>query len=388
VSAQSRRLRFGVLGLGIAGGIMAPYLAQHPRTCVAGAADRHAGLRQRFEQDFGVPTDDDAAALLRRPEIDAVYIATPHQFHREHALMAAELGKHVIVEKPMALTLADCDAMIEAAQRHGVTLIVGHTNSFDPAIGRLHQLAVSGEFGRLAMLLMWNYTDFLYRPRRPEELDTRQGGGILFNQVPHQIDIARLLAGAPLRSVRAMTATLDPRRPTEGCCTALLDFSNGVAASLTYSGYDHFDSDELHGWISSIGRPKQPRHGATRRSLLALPDGAHEQRQRSERYGYGGDAYKLGPRTHQSHFGTLIATFERADVRTTPAGLAIYHDDGVSEISLPPEVDGRVAVLDEFCAAVLDGRPAVHDGEFGRGTVEASLALLDSVRQRRGGFLC
>ena len=68
------------------------------------------------------------------------------------------------------------------------------------------------------MINSFNYTNFLYRPRRPEELDTAQGGGILFNQVPHQIDIARLLGGGLVRSVRAQTTVLDPARPTEGSC--------------------------------------------------------------------------------------------------------------------------------------------------------------------------
>ena len=117
----------------------------------------------------------------------------------------------------------------------------------------------SGELGRLGMIHSFNYTNFLYRPRRPEELDTAQGGGILFNQVPHQIDMVRLLAGGLVRSVRAQTTALDPARPTEGSCAALLQFENGAAASLVYSGYDYFDSDEWHFNISERGTPKDAR---------------------------------------------------------------------------------------------------------------------------------
>ena len=84
--------------------------------------------------------------------------------------------------------------------------------------------------------------------------------------MPHQIDTARLLAGGIVRSVRASTTVLDPSRPTEASCAALLQFKNGAAASLVYSGYDHFDSDEWHFGISERGAPKKIEHGAARRA--------------------------------------------------------------------------------------------------------------------------
>ncbi|NUZ07691.1 Gfo/Idh/MocA family protein [Piscinibacter koreensis] len=378
------RLRVGVVGLGIAGGLMVPCLLRHPRATLAGVADRDAELRARFARDYALPVEDEAEALIARADVDAVYIATPHQFHRSHTLLAAEHGKHVVVEKPMALTLADCDAMTEAAARAEVALVVGHTHSFDPAIAEIARRSEAGEWGSLAMLALWNYTDFLYRPRRPEELDTAQGGGILFNQLPHHVDIARLLARSPVRSVRASTAVLDPTRPTEGCCMAFIDFVNGAAASAVYSGYDHFDSDELHGWVSSTGRRKTPRHGESRRALSSLTGGDAEARLRATHYGYGGGSnQQRGVAQHQPHFGTLIATFERADVRTTPDGVAVYDDDGVHEISLPSSSDGRTRVVDELCAAVLDGTPPSHDGAFARTTVETCLAIQESARLRR-----
>ena len=207
--------------------------------------------------------------LVADPAVEVVYIATPHQFHAPHAMLAAEHGKHIILEKPMALTLADCDAIIAAVERHKVHLIVGHTHAFDPAVRLMREMIARGELGRLGLIHSFNYTNFLYRPRRPEELDTAQGGGILFNQVPHQIDTARLLAGGMVRSVRAHATVLDPARPTEGSCAALLQFDNGAAASLVYSGYDHFDSDEWHFGISERGAPKPIAHGAARRALAA-----------------------------------------------------------------------------------------------------------------------
>jgi len=375
-------LRIGVLGLGMAGAVMAPVIATHPRTVLAAAADRNAELRARVSRDHGIPVEDDAAALCARDDIDAVYIATPHQFHRAHAELAAAHGKHIILEKPMALTLADCDAITAACQAAGVVLVVGHTHSFDPGVRHLRTVHQRGDAGRLAMLAMWNYTDFMYRPRRPEELDTAQGGGILYNQLSHQVDVARAIACAEVSSVRAMARVLDPTRPTEGSCNAFLEFANGATASLVYSGYDRFDSDELHGWIGATGRPKTPRHGATRQALRALPGAAEEMRLRQERYSYGGGQFG-GAASHTPHFGLIVASFESADLRITPEGVARYDDTGRHDIPLAGRSGGRAEVLDEFCAAVAGEEPAWHDGPFARGTVATCLAIAQSARERR-----
>lgn len=393
-------LRMGIVGLGMAGAGMVSAILSHPRMLLAGAADPNAELRSRFERDHQMEVNADAAELLARGDIDAVYIATPHQFHRAHAVLAAEQGKHAIVEKPMALELADCDAMIAAAVRGGTVLIVGHTHGYDPAIALMRKLIAGGEYGRLAMLSLWNYTDFLYRPRRPEELDTSKGGGILFNQIPHQVDTARLLAGAPVRSVRAMTGVFDPQRPTEGACTAFLDFESGAVATLVYSGYDHFDSDELHGWIGEGGQQKKPNHGATRRALRALGGGEAERRARWEHHGYGSGATPgaqsaapasqltasaAQPRLHQPHFGVLIASCERADLRPSADGVLVYGDDGARELPVKPSHGrpGRSEVLDELYEAAVKGVRPVHDGAFAKGTLAACLAIQRSARERR-----
>jgi phthalate 4,5-cis-dihydrodiol dehydrogenase len=390
MTTTNPQLRIGVVGLGMAGALMTSVIDQHPDMQLAGAADVNADLRANFAKDQQAPVFADAGTLVSRPDIDAVYIATPHQFHCEHAVLAAQHGKHVIVEKPMALTLADCDTMIEAAERNGVVLIVGHTHSFAPAIGKMRELIAQSEVGRVAMLAMWNYTDFLYRPRRPEELDTARGGGILFNQIPHQVDVARLLAGAQIASVRAVAWILDSRRNTEGCCTALLNFDNGCAASIVYSGYDHFDSDELHGWIGEGGYDRKPAHGASWRAWESFADSREESGVRSARYGYGGSAaIARATPVHQPHFGTLIVTGEKGDLRQSANGVLVYSREGVREIVLPPVTGrpGRTEVLDEIYRSVTQGVPAPHDGRFARGTVATCLAILRSTQESREVFL-
>ena len=370
-------LRMGVVGLGMAGGIMVPAIASHPRTVLVGAADLTSLLRQRFKRDYGITAEETAEALIARPDIDAVYIATPHQLHHNHVHLAAKYGKHVIVEKPIALTLEDCDEMIYSTSRAGIVMMVGHTHSSDPAVSILRDFTSQEKFGRLALLTMLNYTDFMYRPRRPEELDTAQGGGIIYNQIPHQIEVARFAANSEVRSVRASLWKLDATRPTEGCCAAFVQFMSGAVATMVYSGYDHFDSDEFHDWVSASGRIKSPAHGAARSRLRNLVMGSEETSMRMNRYGYGGDLPTSAP-THQAHFGQMILTYEHADVRTSPAGLTVYSEEGVQEISIDCARTGRAALLDEFCAAVIDGKPPIHDGRFARGTLAACLAILRS----------
>jgi phthalate 4,5-cis-dihydrodiol dehydrogenase len=381
-------LRIGVIGLGIAGSAMIPAIVAHPNFLLAAVADPNQDLRERFANDHVCATVASAAELVDRADIDAVYVATPHQMHREHVLLAADHGKHAIVEKPMALTLADCDDMIGAARRNRAALIVGHTHSFDPAVKGMRQILDSGEVGRPALIAMWQYCDFLYRPRRPEELDTELGGGIIFNQIPHQVDIARLLNGSKVTAVRAFTAILDSRRRTEGICSALLTFADGGCASLVYNGYDRFDSDEFHGWVGELGQPKQAdQHGATLRALESMRDGP-ESDARIKRYGYGG-ALKFvadqGHRWHQPHFGVIIVSCEKADLKPSTDGIMIYGQEGVLEVPVPHSAGapGRAEVLDELYLAVRKGVAPRHDGDFGRATLEVCLAILESARTRR-----
>ncbi len=198
-------------------------------------------------------------------------------FTPQHAALAARHGKHLLIEKPMALTLDECAAIIDAARRAGVHLVVGHSHSFDAPVQRLRELIESGDFGAVRMINAINYTDYLYRPRRPEELDTAQGGGAVFNQAAHQVDMVRLIGGGQVTSVRAVTGAWDRSRPTEGAYAALLTFADGAFASLTYNGYGHFDSDEFEGWIGEMGQQKTPYAGAPRPRFANAQDEARIQ---------------------------------------------------------------------------------------------------------------
>jgi phthalate 4,5-cis-dihydrodiol dehydrogenase len=376
---SQRKLRLGVAGLGRAFTVMLPTLAGDPRVALVAAADPRAEARQRFAADFSAKTYKSVEELCADPAVEIVYLAAPHQYHAPYAIHAAQHGKHVLVEKPMALTLEDCAAMIGAARAASVHLIVGHSHSFDAPILRTRALIASGAFGAVRMITALNYTDFLTRPRRPEELDTAQGGGAVFNQAAHQIDIVRLLGGGLVKSVRAATGAWDAARPTEGAYSALLTFENGAFASLTYGGYGHFDSDEFSGWIGELGQAKSPNARKPPPHFASAEEEAAFKNARN----YGGSGYQppvMQDLAHQ-HFGTIIVSCERADLRPLPNGVAIYEGGTAKLDSLPLPRIPRREVIDELYDAVANGKPPLHDGAWGMATLEICLAMLASSRE-------
>ena len=142
------RLKLGVAGLGRAFSLMVPTFAADARVELVAAADPRAEARCRFERECGGKTFDSVEALCADPSVEVVYVATPHQLHAHHACLAAAHGKHLLVEKPMALTLEDCRAMNAAARGAGVRLVVGPSHGFDAPIRRTREIIDSGADGR------------------------------------------------------------------------------------------------------------------------------------------------------------------------------------------------------------------------------------------------
>jgi phthalate 4,5-cis-dihydrodiol dehydrogenase len=382
---QRERLRLAVAGLGRAFMVMLPTFRQDQRVALVAAADPRPEARRRFAEEFSAHTFASVEELCTHPEIDAVYIATPHQFHAAHAALAAAAGKHVLVEKPMALTIEDCRAMVAAAARANIRLLVGHSHSFDAPYLRAAELVGSGRFGAVRMIHACNYTDFLYRPRRREEFDTQQGGGVIFSQAPHQVDVVRLLAGGRATTVRALTGAWDPARPTEGAYSALLTFENGAFASLTYSGYGRFDTDEFCGWIGESGRRRDPeQYGAARKQLREAATADEEEALKNRRaYGMSAAPATSAERPLHQHFGSVIVSCEQADLRPLPHGVMIYADQERWLDALPAPEIPRAEVIDELVGAVLHGRSPLHSGESGLATMEVCLAILQSAQERK-----
>ncbi|MBT3533049.1 MAG: Gfo/Idh/MocA family oxidoreductase [Rhodospirillaceae bacterium] len=382
------KLKLGVVGLGRGFTVLLPTLAFHPRLDIKAAADTRAAARDRFKADFGGTAHESIEAMCDSADIDAVYIATPHFCHADHAIAAAKAGKHVLVEKPMALSVEDCTRMIDAAADSGVHLLVGPSHSYDAPMVKARRIIDSGAYGPLHLITGINYTDFIYRPRRPDELDSAQGGGVVYSQASHQIDVTRFLAGGMIETIYATTGNYDPARPTEGAYSAMLKFASGVVANLTFSGYGHFDSDEFCGWRGETGGLKDPaNYGAARRALSELGGGDAEATLKADR-AYGGRAsapLPAGPPEGLSHehFGLFVLSCARCDIRPLPDGVRVYADDQIINHSLAPPTVPRAEVIDELCAAILDDVPPLHTGAWGRATFEACEAVIQSATEAR-----
>jgi phthalate 4,5-cis-dihydrodiol dehydrogenase len=394
-TAPNSVLRVGVVGLGGATKQILPSLVNHPQVRITAGADLRPEARALFATEYDATPYASIEDLCKSSEVDVVYIATPHQWHKQNALVAAEHGKHIIVEKPMALTVEDCAAMTEAAARNGVHLVVGHTHSFDPPVLKMREIIRSGDLGPMAMINTWSYSNFIYRPRRPEELNTELGGGIIYNQVPHQVDVVRLLGGGLVRSVRSMAWVLDSSRPTEGSHVTFLQFEDGSAASMVFSGYDYFDSDEFHFWVGESGEEKaNNKHGSARAALRKFGNPQEEAAFKSSSV-YGSTA--AGSKTssaspaqwHHPHCGVTIVSCALGDMRPSADGVLIYNREGCVEVAVPRgrAFPDKGPVIDEMVDAVMNGRQPLHNGEWGMATMEVCQAILQSARERKEIFL-
>jgi len=389
-SANGPVLNLGIIGLGGGASQMLPAFARHSRVSVTAAADIDQDQLDKFRTQYEGETFLSAEAICQSPNVDVVYIATPNQFHSEHALIALENKKHVYMEKPMTLTLEEADVMIQAAERNGMQLAVNVKHSFEPRIRKIREMVVSEELGKLRMLNYWYFNDWLYSPRTAEELTPELGGGVPWRQGPHQFDILRTIAGGLVRTVRATTGVWDETRPVPGCYSSFLEFENGVVATAVYSGYDHFSSRELTYRVDEGDAwPDPPVHAKARTALReAGSKEAETAMKRDRRFGgTGRDPAGASPGQRRPTpwilGGPLVASFDKGDVRLTPNGLMVYGEEEKREIPLPSLPDGRDGIIDEVYQAVINGRRPSNDGHWGKATLEVLLALFQSGKERR-----
>ena len=383
---MSEILRLGMAGLGVASTQIMPPIAALPYIKITAAADTRADAVAKFREQYHGEGYSSIDELCASPNVDAVYIATPNSLHAAHAITAAKHNKHIIVEKPMAMNLAECDAMNEAADKYGVKLLCGHTHSFDPPIRKIREIVKSGELGKLRMIHTWNYNEFMYRPRMKHELAMTRG--VVLNQGPHHVDIVRLIGGGLVRSVRAMTGVWDKAREWEGSYTCYLEFEDGTPATLVYSGYGFFDTAELFDWVGEGGQHRAPETNLNVRSKLREVPSAEEEEQLKEGMRFGGK--REGEFSHvwtgerkQPFFGITLVSCEKGDIRQTPDGLKIYGETDQREVRLPAGSRGREAEVEELYDAVVKGRPVFHGGRWGAATLEVCLAMLESAQQRK-----
>ncbi|HWF47801.1 MAG TPA: Gfo/Idh/MocA family oxidoreductase [Bryobacteraceae bacterium] len=371
--------RMGIVGLGAAGRAFLPAIRQHPGFQLVAFAEPVAEIRNSIESETGAAGYSDLPTMLNRADIDVVYVATPTELHPEHVSNAVRAKKHVLTEKPVAIQLAQALAMNAEAERAGVVLLVGHAHGYDLPIQRMREILSSGELGRVRMIHTWNFTDWIYRPRRPDELLLDKGGGVTFRQGSHQFDIIRLLGGGSVRTVRATTFDWDPERKGVGAHTVFMQFVNGTTATAVYNGYGYMSTTELCGDISEWGflEPIDQR-APVRRPMPGSPvvDEVNAKRKRAK------DAIPSSA-PFQPTFGLTLVSCERGDIRQSPRGLYVYTANGRGEIVLPTDKSPRSLVLDELHGALTGRQAPIHDGRWGLANLEVCLAAIASSESGR-----
>jgi phthalate 4,5-cis-dihydrodiol dehydrogenase len=385
-------LKLGIAGLGVASTLFLPGVEQSPHARIVAAADRRRSALDAFERKYRGRSHDSVEALCADPDVDVIWVATPNHYHCSHAVMAAEAGKHVVCTKPMALTAAECEAMCAAAERNGVELLCGQTYSMSPDVQAMWHLSRSGGMGRLIAINSWLYTDWLLKPRVPEEIDESLGGGVVYRHAPHLIDTVRLLGGGRVRSVRAMVGRFMPERPCPGNFSAYLEFEDGTPATIVYNGYGYFDTSELT-WGIGNRMYSDAERVAVRK---ALRTGAIEAETAKEGMRFGAAAQDatsrgsgptkdptVGTRAHIGWFGITVASFERGDIRQSPNGVYVYDDEGRREIPVHGGRGTGLLEMKEMYEAVVEGKPLLHDGRWAMATLEVGNAIIESARERR-----
>lgn len=387
--APAKHLKMAMVGIGVGGAEILPAMESMETIDLFAGADINPVTRQRFQERYpNTHVYDSVEALCKDPDVDAVWVSSPNRFHAEHAIVAANHGKHVVVEKPMALSLQQAEEMVRAAERNGIKLLAGHTMSYSLPIRAMRKIIASGKLGKLRALHIMAYSDWMLRPRSADELDFAQGGGVPWRQTPHQLDTVRVLGGGKLRSVRGMTGQWMPERPIPGYYSAYLEFEDGTPCTVVHNGYGYFLANELMPWGSTKQRYTIEERVQIRK---AMQQGKRDEDADKQDMRIGGQAEREVFRRNEpqpwtpSDLGLVIASCDRGDIRHSAHGLWVYDDDGLHDVDLtgPTGVAQRRAELEEFYDGIVNGKRLYHDGAWGLATLEVGLALMQSARERR-----
>ncbi|MCS6774184.1 MAG: Gfo/Idh/MocA family oxidoreductase [Anaerolineae bacterium] len=337
---SSRRLRFGIVGCGRIAPRHAESIASlHEQAKLVAVADAIPSRAHHLAQRYGAEVETDYRRLLDRKDIDVVNICTPSGLHAQMGIEAAQAGKHVIVEKPIALTLQDADSLICACANAGVTLTVVLQNRYNPPMQDLKHLVESGKLGRL---LLGNATVRWYRPQSYYE-DGWHGtramdGGALMNQSIHHIDALQWVMG-DVERVFAYGATLAHRMECEDAGVAVLRFVSGALGVVEGSTITW--PENLEGSVAIFGERGSVKVGGTalNRKVFWKVEGELEQ----ERF--------------------------------------LVSKDDVD----PPTVYGysHRAVIADAISAIADGRAPKTDGYEGRKSLKLVLAMYRSMETGR-----
>ncbi|HTN76423.1 MAG TPA: Gfo/Idh/MocA family oxidoreductase [Pirellulaceae bacterium] len=236
---------FGIIGCGMIANFHAKAIADLPGAKLLGCVDAFPASADRFAATVGCQAYHTLEAMLANPAIQVVTICTPSGLHMEPAVAAAQAGKHVIVEKPLEITLDRCDKIIRACEKAGVVLSTIFPARFHEPARLIRQAIDQGRFGRLTLgdaYVKWFRTQEYYDGGKWRGTWKLDGGGALMNQAIHSVDLLTYFMG-PVKRISAMTATLAHERiEVEDVATASLLFESGAlgtieASTATYPGH-------------------------------------------------------------------------------------------------------------------------------------------------------
>lgn len=247
-------LRFGIVGCGRIAKRHSDLLGrgQIDGAKLAAVCDTNAARAKAMGDEFDVPWFTDLHDMLKAVELDVVSVLTPSGTHAANVVAIAPYRKHIVVEKPMALTLADADAMIEACDRHGGRLFVVKQNRFNVPVVKLREALDAGRFGKLILgtvRVRW------CRPQSYYDQDAWRGtwaedGGVLANQASHHIDLLEWMMG-DVECVYAKSIQALARVETEDTAIATLKFKNGALGLIEATTATR--PKDLEGSVSVLG---------------------------------------------------------------------------------------------------------------------------------------
>jgi len=334
---------FGIIGSGMISRFHARAIAELSGAKLVGCASRTVEGAERFAADQNCKAYGSLQEMLADDAISAVTITTPSGDHMEPAVAAAQAGKHVLIEKPLEVTLTRCDRIIQECEQQGVQLATIFQSRFHDSSRKLKRAIDEGRFERLTLgdaYVKWYRSQAYYDSGAWRGTWERDGGGALMNQGIHSVDLLTWLMG-PVVEIQALTATLAHQRiEVEDTVVATLRFANGAlgvieAATSVNPGY--LKRIEIHGTGGSAVLEEED---------LKVWDFAEHRR--------GDEVILEEMRKHQSGGGGA----------SDPA--AISHL-------------GHAMVFRDFLEAIEQGRPPAVDGHEGRRSVEIILGVYKSA---------
>lgn len=295
----------GIIGAGHYGVQHANALDALEGVQLVAASRTNAVALSEFTQRYGITGYTDYRELLADPEIEIVVIATPHHHHTVIAEDAARAGKHILLEKPMAPSLAECDCILEAVRAANVQLMVGHVNRFARAYQVAKQLIESGEMGQV-ILGSAVMQKFWYEPnRRDWHLDRAKGGGVWLTVGLHPLDRLTWLIDSPIISVSAQFGTHFHEMDADDTGMAFLRYESGAVGTVISTGY-------------SVGAPKHSTELTCTRGMLSIDYATGVQIGREERWQTVPESVPEGGWMHEALVSEWRGFLDALDAHSEP----------------------------------------------------------------------